>query len=96
MQLKTILNRLYRHKSFVYGEPEFSPEGEEDCLRIPVTPRANGHPICSGCQRCRPGYDQLPERTFRFVPLWGLAVYLVYAMRRVSCPECGVRVEEVP
>jgi transposase len=38
----------------------------------------------------------LPARRFEFVPLWGLAVFLVYAMRRVSCPSCGVKVETVP
>jgi transposase len=30
------------------------------------------------------------------VPLWQIAVYFVYAMRRVDCPRCGVRVEQVP
>lgn len=28
--------------------------------------------------------------------MWGIAVYFVYAMRRVSCPTCGVVVEAVP
>ena len=30
------------------------------------------------------------------MPLWGIAVYFVYAMRRVECPACGVKVEQVP
>jgi transposase len=30
------------------------------------------------------------------VPLWGIAVFLVYTMRRVECRRCGVRVERVP
>jgi transposase len=30
------------------------------------------------------------------VPLWGIVVFLVYAMRRVDCPKCGVVVEMVP
>jgi transposase len=29
-------------------------------------------------------------------PLWGLAVFLLYAPRRVDCPSCGVRVEAMP
>jgi transposase len=41
-------------------------------------------------------FDRLKERRFEFVPLWGIAVFLVYAVRRVSCPECGVVVERVP
>jgi transposase len=44
----------------------------------------------------RPGYDTLGSRHFAFVPLWGLAVFLVYAMRRVDCRRCGVTVEAVP
>ena len=30
------------------------------------------------------------------MPLWGIAVFLVYAMRRVACASCGVKVETVP
>jgi transposase len=33
---------------------------------------------------------------FEFVPLWAIPVHLVYAMRRVDCPKCGVTVETVP
>jgi len=38
----------------------------------------------------------LAPRRFEFVPLWGLAVFFVYALRRVQCPRCGVRVEAIP
>jgi transposase len=96
MQLQTILNRRYRHKSFVYGKATFFQEGDREGLRVAVAARANGKPVCSGCRRPGPGYDQLPERSFQFVPLWGLAVFLVYRMRRVACPRCGVTVEQVP
>ena len=30
------------------------------------------------------------EREFDFVPVWGIAVTLLYALRRVDCPTCGV------
>ena len=44
-----------------------------------------------------PGYDQLAERRFEFIPLWGFLVFLLYSMRRVDCRRCGVvAVEEVP
>jgi transposase len=44
-----------------------------------------------------PGYDQLAERRFEFIPLWGFLVFLLYTMRRVDCRRCGVvTVEEVP
>ena len=35
-------------------------------------------------------------RRFNFVPMWGMAVIFIYFMRRVNCPDCGVRVEQVP
>lgn len=28
------------------------------------------------------------ERAFDYVPLWGIGVVLLYAMRRVECPLC--------
>jgi transposase len=94
MQLQTILNRVEKNKSFVYGDARFVDDGK--ALEIPITPRANGRPICSGCHRKRPGYDRLPTRRFEFVPLWGIAVFFVYGLRRVNCPQCGVTAEEVP
>jgi len=30
------------------------------------------------------------------VPLWGIAVFLAYRMRRVNCASCGVTVERMP
>jgi transposase len=33
---------------------------------------------------------------FQFVPVWGFAVFLAYAMRRVDCAVCGVKTERVP
>jgi len=38
----------------------------------------------------------LPVRRFEFIPIWGYAVMLLYAMRRVQCARCGVKVEQVP
>ena len=63
----------------------------------PIEPRANSRGICSVCGRKAPGFDCQPEaRRFEFVPLWQITVYFVYAMRRVNCPTCGVKVEKVP
>lgn len=95
MQVKTILNRIQRHQSFVYG-PTRLVQGHRLVLEVEVLPRANARAKCSGCGNTAPGYDTLPARRFEFVPLWGIAVFLVYAMRRVSCANCGVKVEAVP
>ncbi len=90
MQLKTILNSLERHKSFVYQEARWADAKTKTTIEIPIEPRANGRAICSRCSKPAPGYDRQPTRRFEFVPLWQIAVYFVYAMRRVNCPRCGV------
>lgn len=96
MQLKSILNRVEKHRSFVYEEVEWGDAGEPLSLRVTLRARAHTRPVCSGCKRARPGYDTLPVRDFEFVPLWGIAVFFVYALRRVNCKRCGVKVEAVP
>ena len=95
MQLKTILNRVQKHRSFVHGPARFV-QGAQLTIEVEVRARANARAECSGCGRPAPRYDMQPTRRFEFVPLWGIAVFLVYAMRRVSCASCGVRVERVP
>jgi transposase len=96
MQLKTILNRVHKFKSFVYGNIVWLDEGENLALLIQLVARANSKPICSGCDKPGPGYDTLPPRMFEFVPFWGIAIFFAYALRRVNCPRCGVKVEKVP
>ena len=96
MQLKTILNRVQKFKSFVYASVKWSESAGELALIVEVAARANGSSICSGCGRRRPGYDTLRPRRFEFVPLWGIPVFFVYALRRVNCKRCGVKVEAVP
>ena len=96
MHLKTILNRVAPQKSFVYRQIVWLDLGKQLALEVRIEPRSNSRPICSGCHRKRPGYDRLPPRRFEFVPLWQIAVFFVYSMRRVACPTCGCVVEEVP
>ena len=96
MLLKTILNRIEHYKSFVYGKVGFLEEEGQLTIEVEVEARANGRPICSGCGHPAAGYDRLAKRRFEYVPLWGIAVFFLYAMRRVDCPQCGVNVEQVP
>ena len=96
VQLKTILNSIEKHRSFVYSSTRLVKEGSAPCLEVEIRPRANGQAVCSGCGEPSPGYDRLPIRRFEYVPLWGMAVYFLYAMRRVNCARCGVVVERVP
>jgi transposase len=96
MQVKTILNRVQKFKSFVYQTVKWSESAGELVLLIEIVARAGSKAICSGCRRRRPGYDTLASRQFEFVPLWGIPVFFVYALRRVNCMRCGVKVEAVP
>lgn len=96
MHLKTILNRVERHKSFVYGKQQLVEQGKDPRIEVEVWSRANSRPICSGCGRAGPGYDRLPQRRFEYVPLWAIPVFLLYGLRRVDCRRCGVTVERVP
>ena len=92
MQLKTILNRVQKHRGFVYEIVRFV--GEE--IEVELRPRKNSKAICSVCEQPAPGYDSLARRRFEFVPLWNLKVFFFYAPRRVDCRRCGVKVEKLP
>ena len=96
MRVKSILNQVEKYKDFVYERVRWQGEGRERALRVEVRERAHCPGRCSECgERC-PGYDRLSTRQFEYVPLWGIPVYFVYALRRVHCPRCGVKVEAVP
>jgi transposase len=93
VQLKTILNRVEPHSSFVYG----NIRREGDALIVGIQARSNSRPVCSGCDRRGGTYDTAGRpRRFQFVPLWGIPVWFEYSMRRVNCKKCGVKVERVP
>ena len=95
LQIITILNRCHRFRGFVYQRATFSSDRKS--IEVCVRPRKGSAAICSRCHQPARGYDQLAERRFEFIPLWGFFVFLLYAMRRVDCRRCGaVIVEEVP
>jgi transposase len=94
MDVKSILNHMAKHKGFVYQKARWS-EGRKSVL-VEIQPRKNSLPVCSCCNRSASTYDRLRPRRFQHVPLWGMAVFFIYAMRRVNCRRCGVKVESVP
>ena len=96
MQLTTILNRVHKHKSFVYERVDWTADGQG--LEIQIRPRKNSRPMCSECRQPGAVYDHQPAvRRFGFIPFWGLAVCFVYRMRRVDCRHCErVVIEHVP
>jgi len=94
-----LLNRVHPVKGFVYEkeeavEDDSAPNGIR--LEVQLRARRGSRGICSCCGKPGAAYDRLPERRFDFVPLWGIAVVLVYALRRIDCRGCGVKVERVP
>jgi len=95
MRLPRILNHCHPIPGFIYQRAIFVDD--ERTVLVPIRPRKRSAAICSGCHQPAPGYDQSrTPRRFEFIPFWGYLVFLVYCMRRVNCPQCGVLVEEVP
>jgi transposase len=96
MLIKTLLNKVEKHKGFVYADVRLV-EGGKDRLIVDVRPHKRSKPMCSGCDRRGPCYDTLKRiRYFQFIPLWGILVMFAYRMRRVNCRHCGIKVEKVP
>lgn len=81
-------------KGFVYEDARFS--ADKKSIEVRIRPRMGSKATCSGCQQRSAGYDQLEERRFEFIPIWGFLVFFLYRMRRVNCRSCGVLVEAVP
>lgn len=93
MLIKTVLKRVHPLKLFVYGAVTIVA----NVVRVTVEPRKGSRGTCSGCKARGPTYDtSRTPRHFDFVPLWGMAVVLIYWMRRIECARCGVTVEQVP
>ncbi len=66
-----------------------------DGLSIQVRPRWR-FPRCGECGRRATGYDHSPPRRWRHLPWGRTSVWLTYSPRRVECPRCGIRTEQVP
>ena len=91
MRITTVFRTLLNVTQLFVEEVAFVADG----LVIQVRPSWRS-PRCSGCRKRAPGYDQKPERRWRHLPLGRCSIWLAYALRRVECSRCGVRVEEVP
>ncbi len=96
MLIKTLLNKVERFKSFVYGSTRVMLIGGTEALVVDINPRRNSRPICPECGKRCPVYDRQPQRLFEYLPIWAFKVYFRYAPRRVKCPEHGIKVESLP
>jgi transposase len=90
------LNRIQRFSGFVYRTIGLC--GEDDSLHVEIHMAAHAAMAgkCADCREPAPGYDQLAERSWRFVPLWGIPTQVHYSPRRVNCPQHGIGVEHIP
>jgi transposase len=96
LEVKTVLNRIQRFVGFVYQSIQLLGTGGSLRIAVKLAAHAGIRGKCATCLKPCPGYDQLPERRWLFVPLWGIIVHFFYAARRVECPEHGLGVEHIP
>ncbi len=96
MLLKTLLNRCYRFKRFVYGECRLKEIAGAPGIVVSISARKNSKPQCSRCGLFGSTYDHQSVRLFEFIPIWGMKVFFEYSMRRVSCPGGHIVIESVP
>nr|VFK10680.1 MAG: hypothetical protein BECKLPF1236A_GA0070988_100422 [Candidatus Kentron sp. LPFa] len=75
MQIKTILNRVQKFNSFVYGKVCWAEGEREAAIDVELRPRKNSRPICPKCGHRRPGYDKQPTQRFEFIPMWGFKIF---------------------
>src|SRR5438045_786793 len=80
MLVTRLLNACHRFPGFVYEHARLCEQSKT--IEIQVRPRRGSKARCSGCSQAASGYDQLAVRRFEFIPIWGFAVVLLYAMRR--------------
>jgi len=96
LTVKSLLRRVQELAGFVIQQTRLI--GAQRKMRIEVRlvadPRRKAR--CSRCEQACSCYDTQPERRWDFVPLWNLPVELVYAPRRVDCPQDGVVIEHLP
>ena len=92
------MNAIQHFAGFVYADIRLCrhDDGQPRGIEILVVPHGGLPAKCSRCHQSAPGYDRLPERSWLFVPVWGLAASFRYRPRRVECPQDGVVEEEIP
>lgn len=92
-----LVKQLIRDTLELQGFCIASVEKKASGIVVSVEPDLRYRPRCGVCSQPGDYRDTLPERSFRHVPLWGIAVHLVYSPCRVRCASCGgIHVEQMP
>jgi transposase len=90
VRVTTAFNRLLALQGARVTDVLFGPAGVT--VRVALVRR---RAVCSGCgQVCRQVHDRAFRR-WRHLDLGGNRCFVEYELRRVRCPDCGVRVEAV-
>lgn len=90
MRVSTAFNRLLQIPGATVTDVVI---GDRD-VEVTLRPRATLL-SCPCGKRLRPVYDRR-RRRWRHLDLGRHRLWLVYAIRRINCPECGVVTEELP
>lgn len=97
LNIKTMLNVKEKFKGFVFKSSKLILNNGERRIEVAVRPRKGSQGRCSQCGIEGSTYDHQSQREYLYVPLWGIAVFLLYAMRRIDCKICNsIKVESVP
>ncbi|MDP9517748.1 helix-turn-helix domain-containing protein [Pseudomonas protegens] len=70
-------------------------KSDGDALQVDLIPQAARFPSCGGCRKLCSTNHEYCERVVRDLPILGRAVRLNVLLRRVSCRDCGKRMEAV-
>lgn len=63
------------------------------CLRL--SPKCSQPPVCSGCGQSTPRIHDVSRRRVRERDLFNYRVWLEVTVRRLRCPRCGPRREQI-
>ena len=67
-----ILNRIYKFKSFVYGNVKLIGSNSNPSIEVEIKASKSGKAECGGCgYRASSFYDRQAQRRYELVPLWG-------------------------
>lgn len=92
MRMTTVLNKLLEIQGLWVRDLRIPNPTE---LWLLVTPRWRVS-RCSGCGRKVRRHHDRTWRSWRHLDCFGQKTLLRFAIRRVRCPDCGVRTEQVP
>jgi hypothetical protein len=71
VEVKTLLNRVQPFAGFVYQSVILDKSKDGACVKVRIEAHRGIRGKCAICRKPSPGYDQLAERSWLFVPRCG-------------------------